>query len=625
MKSTLTFPMLVMILVTAALLAPSKAVHAQSKVVAYVPNWIDLTSFVNDIDYARVTHINIAFENPVNDNGDLSFNSKNEVLIAKAHANHVKILVSIGGGSASGDKTLRSRYFALLSDAKRAGFVAKLADYVALHQFDGLDVDIEGPSINQDYGAFVHDLAQTLKPKGKLLTAALSQGYGGKSVPDSVFADLDLVNIMAYDGAGPWDPNSPGQHSSMDFARSNVAYWLGRGLPKDKAVLGVPFYGYGFGTAFRKRDYPYSAIIASYPGAENADQAGSTIWYNGIPTIREKARYVREQGLAGVMIWSLDYDVKGERSLLSTIDAALRADPSDVAESTIGPTYADAPELTVPDGAPRGTLHEFTMNSTDSKIYPGIAKGQTGTVPYQRKVFVYVPAGYVAGTPAPFLIVQDGGWYKDLVPKVLDTMIYQKRLPAMVAILIDSGGGDAQGSQRGLEYDTVSGTYAGFVEDEVLPRISKDYNITFTKDPDGRATMGGSSGGAAAFTMAWFRPDLYHRVLTYSGTYVNQQWPVNPASPHGAWEYHEHLIPQSERKPLRIWLEVSENDNGSKRDEASLHNWVLANQRMAAALKAKGYTYCYVFAKEAGHTDGRVTRQTLPGALEWLWQGYAAK
>jgi enterochelin esterase-like enzyme len=159
----------------------------------------------------------------------------------------------------------------------------------------------------------------------------------------------------------------------------------------------------------------------------------------------------------------------------------------------------------------------------------------------------------------------------------------------------------------------------------VLPRAAKEAGVVFTKDPEARATMGGSSGGAAAFTMAWFRPDLYRRVLTYSGTYVDQQSPPNPQSPHGAWEYHEHLIPQSDAKPIRIWLEVGENDNGSKRDEASLHNWVMANQRMAAALKAKGYHYRYVFAKAAGHTDGRVTRQTLPAALEWLWHGYETR
>jgi len=302
--------------------------------------------------------------------------------------------------------------------------------------------------------------------------------------------------------------------------------------------------------------------------------------------------------------------------------AAVPAAP-DQSEETIGPTYADAPELTVRDGVPHGALYEFTMDSTESKAYPGIAKNQPGTVPYHRKVIVYVPRQYDARKDAPFLIVQDGMWYRD-VPPILDNLIAQKRISPIVAILIDNGGGDAQGSERGLEYDTVSAKYANFIEDEVLPRISHDYHITFTKDPDGRATMGGSSGGAAAFTMGWFRPDLYHRVLTYSGTYVNQQSPYNPASPHGAWEYHEHLIPQTDRMPLRIWLEVSENDIGANRDEASLHNWVMANQRMAAALKVKGYAYRYVFARAAGHTDGRVTRQTLPGALEWLWKGYPA-
>lgn len=291
-------------------------------------------------------------------------------------------------------------------------------------------------------------------------------------------------------------------------------------------------------------------------------------------------------------------------------------------EFTIGPEYANAPELAVREGVPRGVVTQFVMNSEDSKIYPGIAKRQVGVVPYKRKVWVYVPKQHVAGTAISFIIAMDGGGYVRTLIPALDTLIHEKRVPVMAAILIDSGGGDAQGSQRGLEYDTVSGVYADFVETEVLPRAAREANVKFTSDPEGRATMGGSSGGSCAFTMAWFRPDLYRRVLTYSGTYVNQQSPPNPESPHGAWEYHEHLIPASEARPIRVWLEVSENDNGSKRDEASLHNWVMANQRMAAALKAKGYHYRYVFARGAGHTDGKVTRQTLPGALEWLWHGY---
>jgi len=128
---------------------------------------------------------------------------------------------------------------------------------------------------------------------------------------------------MAYDGAGFWNPNAPGQHSSIDFAKSNVAYWLDRGLSKDKAVLGVPFYGYGFGKAFREGDYSYSEIVNKYPGAEKLDQVGATIWYNGIPTIQAKAQYVVDNQLAGIMIWSLDADVKGDRSLLDALHKTL--------------------------------------------------------------------------------------------------------------------------------------------------------------------------------------------------------------------------------------------------------------------------------------------------------------
>jgi enterochelin esterase family protein len=291
----------------------------------------------------------------------------------------------------------------------------------------------------------------------------------------------------------------------------------------------------------------------------------------------------------------------------------------------IGPEYTNAAELNASAGVPQGTLHEFTMRSEDSQLYPGIAKNKPGVVPYERRVCVYVPQQYVPGTAAPFIVVQDGMGYVKRLPPVLDNMIHEHRLPVMVAVMINSGGGDAQGSERGLEYDTLSDRYAAFIETEVLPRISKDFNLAFTKDPEGRATMGCSSGAAAAFTMAWFRPDLYHRVLSYSGTYVNQQSPPNPQSPHGAWEYHENLIPKSDPKPIRIWMQVGEQDLGAERDEASFHNWVMANQRMATALKAKGYPYRYVFCKGAHHCDGRALGQTLPDALAWLWQGYPAK
>ncbi len=304
----------------------------------------------------------------------------------------------------------------------------------------------------------------------------------------------------------------------------------------------------------------------------------------------------------------------------------------------LGPTHNPAPETSVKEGVPQGQVFEFTMESKDSKIYPGIAREPntfgrpdpadpgklivgSHPAPYTRRVAVYVPKQYVPGTEAPFIVGADGP--DRTLFTALDNLIAANRVPVMIAISIGNGSGDAQGSERGLEYDTMSGLYAEFVEKEVLPLVEKQYNVKLTKDPEGRATMGCSSGGSAAMAMAWYRTDLYHRVLSYSGTFVYQQWPYNPETPHGAWDFHETLIPNSPRKPLRIWMHVSDRDNLSTRD--NYHDWVLANENMARVLAAKGYPYQFVFAKNAAHCDRAVKAQTLPLALEYVWQGYSKK
>jgi iron(III)-enterobactin esterase len=307
----------------------------------------------------------------------------------------------------------------------------------------------------------------------------------------------------------------------------------------------------------------------------------------------------------------------------------------------IGPTHKPAPEMKAQEGVPKGRVVEITMKSEDSKFYPGIARepGPLGVVdpenpakinvksgpkPWMRKVAVYVPAQYAEGSEAPFIVGADGPDRGLFV--ALDNLIHQKRVPVQVAISIQNGGGDAQGSQRGLEYDTMSPKYAEWVEAEVLPLVEKEAKVKLTKDPEGRATMGCSSGASCAFIMAWYRPDLYRRVLSYSGTFVNQQWPWNPETPGGAWDLHAKLVPNSERKPLRIWMHVADKDllnPNVMRD--GMHDWVEANQRMAKALAAKGYPYQFVFARNATHCDGSVKAQTLPTALEYVWKGYAKK
>jgi enterochelin esterase-like enzyme len=305
----------------------------------------------------------------------------------------------------------------------------------------------------------------------------------------------------------------------------------------------------------------------------------------------------------------------------------------------IGPTHKRAAEMGGENAEMQGKVFNFTMSSADSKIYPGIARdaGTFGTpdptdpaklvvttshpASYTRKLAVYVPKEYVPDTAAPFIVGADGP--DGTLFAVLDHLIAAKKVPAMVAISIGNGSGDAQGSERGLEYDTMSGRYAEFVEKEVLPLVEKQCSVKLTSDPEGRATMGGSSGGSCALIMAWYHPELYHRVLTYSGTYINQQWPPNAETPHGAWGFHDSIIANSPVKPIRIWMEVGDRDlfnPNSMRD--NMHDWVVANENMAKVLAAKGYHYQFVFARNAGHTDGAVKRQTLPEALEWLWRDY---
>lgn len=308
----------------------------------------------------------------------------------------------------------------------------------------------------------------------------------------------------------------------------------------------------------------------------------------------------------------------------------------------IGPDYRLDPDLT-DRGNPKGQSFEFSMKLADSKIFRGddTTLDPKKDVRKERKIFVYVPAAYKDGTKAPVLVTLDGPSNLNLVRNALDNLTVSKdpkrKLPPFVVVAVENGGNDGKGSERGLEYDTMSDRFARFINDEVLPAVAnheglkKAYpNFGFTNDPWGKGVMGCSSGGAAALTMGWFRPDLFRRLITYSGTFVDQQdddASEEAACPLGAWEYHSSrkLIETSEKKPLRIFTHVSENDNRAKDPEETYHNWVMANERTAAALKAKGYDYRYVFSKATKHCDRNVFEHTLADTLVWMWSGYEAK
>ncbi|MBI3882083.1 MAG: enterobactin esterase [Verrucomicrobia bacterium] len=307
---------------------------------------------------------------------------------------------------------------------------------------------------------------------------------------------------------------------------------------------------------------------------------------------------------------------------------------------TVGPQYKVDPDLT-DRGNPKGKYFEFVLRLADSKIFRGDdrtldpAKKPVRT---ERKIFVYVPAAYRDGTPAPVLVIHDGPGQLALVRNALDNLTISKdpnrKLPPFIAIAVQNGGNDGKKSERGLEYDTMSDRLARFINDEVFPVVLANAEIkaafpklALTRNPLGRAVIGCSSGGAAALTMGWFRPDLFRRVIAYSGTFVDQQdddAAEEVKFPLGAWEYHSgmKLIEKSEQKPLRIFTHVSENDLRAKDPEETHHNWVIAGQRTAAALQAKGYHHRFVFSRATGHCDRRVFEQTLADTLVWVWRGY---
>ena len=268
------------------------------------------------------------------------------------------------------------------------------------------------------------------------------------------------------------------------------------------------------------------------------------------------------------------------------------------------PFTAD-PDMTPKAGAAKGRTITFQMGNS-------MTFGDGG-----RAAAVYLPAGYVSGTEIPFMVAQDGVGFSGDVRTPLDNMIADGRLPAMAVIFANPAG------QRSVEYDTPSDKYYQFVETELLPQavaqvmMQANLVLNLTKDPEGRGTYGGSSGGAAAFTMGWFHPESYHRILTISGSFTNLQ--RAPMFPNGCAEYHMTVIAASPVKPLRVFIEAGTTAGGE------IGGWRAANDAMSMVLKAKGYHYRYVPAEGAAHEDAGARRQYLPAALLWVWRGYPIK
>jgi enterochelin esterase-like enzyme len=265
-------------------------------------------------------------------------------------------------------------------------------------------------------------------------------------------------------------------------------------------------------------------------------------------------------------------------------------------KETVKAPYDAPPEATRKPGVPMATLDMFVFNT--SKVFPNTS----------RNVNIFIPAQYVAGTPVPFMVIQDGdeqiNSFKTNI--VMENLIFQKRLPIMAAIFVHNP--DNFGPQRSLEYDCLDGDYSNFVLTELIPEVKKRHpELNLTSDPNGRGALGKSSGGPASFTLGWLHPESFRRIVTFNGSFVNQC-----RDGTGAAAYPNMIRMTDPAKPLRVYLFSGSGDNGG---------YAAANQAMADALMAKGYPWRYVYGEGVTHSNN-FGASRMTEALLWAWAGY---
>jgi len=312
--------------ISIGLLALPTLMQAQQfKVVGYLTNWgADFAGDASKVDYTKVTHINIAFINP-NSTGTLGPTTSLSTVVTTIHNNNAKVLASLGGAGA-GSGNLSTYWTNLMQPANRAAFITKIVDFVDTYNLDGIDVDLEDTKIDDNYEGFVTDLRAALKPKGKLITAAVAKWEGGRFKGNSL-AQFDFVNIMSYDAYGTW--TGPGEHSPYSMAVTDLNYFASRGLTQDKMVVGVPSYGY-YWNGTSKGTVTYCSMTSTYPRATTQDTIGKITGpgafysFNGIPTIKDKTALALSKA-SGVMMWTLQMDcpTSNSNSLLKAISEVI--------------------------------------------------------------------------------------------------------------------------------------------------------------------------------------------------------------------------------------------------------------------------------------------------------------
>jgi GH18 family chitinase len=291
------------------------------RVIGYLPNWYgSYASWINKVDFARLTQVNLAFAlGDANGNLQLAPGSDIDAFVSAAHSHGVKVFPSLCGGG--GDSHIAPFY----TPGNVDSFVDKIISFTVAHHMDGVDVDVEAPDrMGANYNNFIAKLLTKAHARGLLVTAAVAQ-WMQHGMSDATLRSFDFITVMSYDATGTW--TGAGAHSSYSQAVNDLNYYTGKGLPRDKIVLGVPFYGYCWGNCPGGSSVYvlFKDIVARYPDAWNQDwiDSGGAKWsYNGVATMKAKTQLAN--GYGGIMIWELGGDLPktSSHSLLTAVDDA---------------------------------------------------------------------------------------------------------------------------------------------------------------------------------------------------------------------------------------------------------------------------------------------------------------
>ena len=293
----------------------------QARVVGYFPTW--RFTLTDKVDFCKLTHVNIAFGNPMVDgtiqlsNPSAISNLEQVISTAKLQNSSIQFYISLAGGVLS-DQVANTWKSFLANSQDRPKLIDKIIEFVLENKLDGVDVDLEWSHVTQGYSDFVIELKKELSIHGKGMTAAFPSETKFSQISDQALAVFDFINIMVYDYTGSWNPSVPGQHSSYNHAERGINYWKNVvGIAGEKLTLGVPFYGYNFLNSTTVESFTYGSMVASNTSNSERDQVGNK-YYNGRPTIASKVK-LAAQNLSGIMIWELGQDSFTEYSLLQTI------------------------------------------------------------------------------------------------------------------------------------------------------------------------------------------------------------------------------------------------------------------------------------------------------------------